>query len=906
MQPPAASPGPAAPAGAELLRWQWREVQAPCLVAAWILVASLAKIVFHLSRKVTSIVPESCLLILLGLGLGGIVLAVAKKAEYQLEPNMFFLFLLPPIVLDSGYFMPSRLFFDNIGAILTYAVVGTLWNSFTTGAALWGLHRAGLMADPGVEAGLMDFLLFGSLISAVDPVAVLAVFEEVHVNETLFIIVFGESLLNDAVTVVLYKVFNSFVELGPAHIHATDYVKGVASFFLVSLGGTAVGLLFAFLLALITRFTKRVRIIEPLFVFLLAYVAYLAAEMVSLSSILAVTFCGICCKKYVEANISQKSRTTVKYTMKTLASSSETIIFMFLGISAVDTSKWAWDTALVLGTLLFILLFRAVGVVLQTCVLNRFRLIPLDRIDQVVMSYGGLRGAVAFALVILLDRTKGLTIKPLVTWLKVKRSDHHKPTLNEELHEHAFDHILAAVEDIVGHHGYHYWRDNVYLQHCDRKRMQKACFLEGKRCSRAATPAPVPFPSPPTETPVSGFPLGRDKGWEQFDKKYLSQLLMRKSAYRLRDEIWDVYYKLNIRDAISFVDQGGHVLSAAKLALPSMPSRTSMSESSVTNLLRESGSGACLDLQVIDTVRSRRDKEDAAMHHVLRGSLYKPRRRYKASYSRHFISPDKQERQDKEIFRQNMKRRLETFKSTKHNVCSSKNKARLKEKGRKKKNISLTREAPNGKTHRNVPWQEAAPVLVMVSSEEEESDSSETEREDDEGIVFIARATDEVLQGKTTPGSLDVCPSPCIIPPSPTLAEKELPWKGDQADLAVYVSSETTKIVPVDMQKAWNQSISSLESIASPPGIESVPQHRRFACPVLEEQPQSASQVMPEQGSCFQFPSHVSKSGRSQSDSSPDGAEQQELQPLMAPEEQGRMLPATEPRWLMFNRASHL
>ncbi|XP_068267475.1 sodium/hydrogen exchanger 5 isoform X2 [Nyctibius grandis] len=875
MQPPAASPGPAGPEGAELLRWQWREVQGPCLVAAWILVASLAKIVFHLSRKVTSIVPESCLLILLGLGLGGIVLAVAKKAEYQLEPNMFFLFLLPPIVLDSGYFMPSRLFFDNIGAILTYAVVGTLWNSFTTGAALWGLHRAGLM-DPGVEAGLMDFLLFGSLISAVDPVAVLAVFEEVHVNETLFIIVFGESLLNDAVTVVLYKVFNSFVELGPAHIHATDYVKGVASFFLVSLGGTAVGLLFAFLLALITRFTKRVRIIEPLFVFLLAYVAYLAAEMVSLSSILAVTFCGICCKKYVEANISQKSRTTVKYTMKTLASSSETIIFMFLGISAVDTSKWAWDTALVLGTLFFILLFRAVGVVLQTCVLNRFRLIPLDRIDQVVMSYGGLRGAVAFALVILLDRAKvkakdyfvattivvvfftvivqGLTIKPLVTWLKVKRSDHHKPTLNEELHEHAFDHILAAVEDIVGHHGYHYWRDK----------------------------------------------------WEQFDKKYLSQLLMRKSAYRLRDEIWDVYYKLNIRDAISFADQGGHVLSATKLALPSMPSRTSMSESSVTNLLRESGSGACLDLQVIDTVRSRRDKEDAAMHHVLRGSLYKPRRRYKASYSRHFISPDKQERQDKEIFRQNMKRRLETFKSTKHNICSSKSKARLKEKGRKKKNISLTSDAPNGKTHRNVPWQEAAPVLVMVSSEEEESDSSETEREDDEGIVFIARATDEVLQGKTAPGSLDVCPSPCIIPPSPTLAEKELPWKGDQADLAVYISSETTKIVPVDMQKAWNQSISSLESIASPPGIESGPQHRRFACPVLEEQPQSTSQAMPEQSSCFQFPSHVTRSGRAQSDSSPDGAEQQELQPLMGTEEQGRMVPAAEPRWLMFTRASHL
>lgn len=149
--------------------------------------------------SVSKVVPESCLLIVVGLLVGGLIKAVGEKPPI-LKSDIFFLFLLPPIILDAGYFLPLRQFTENLGTILIFAVVGTLWNAFFLGGLMYAVCQIG---GSGLNhIGLLANLLFGSIISAVDPVAVLAVFEEIHINELLHILVFGESLLNDAVTVV--------------------------------------------------------------------------------------------------------------------------------------------------------------------------------------------------------------------------------------------------------------------------------------------------------------------------------------------------------------------------------------------------------------------------------------------------------------------------------------------------------------------------------------------------------------------------------------------------------------------------------------------------------------------------------------------------------------------------------
>lgn len=85
-----------------------------------------------MTPKLSTVFPESCLLIVIGVIIG-FILMFLKQNISPLTPNTFFLYMLPPIIFDAGYFMPNRLFFDNLGTILLMAVVGTIFNIATIG-----------------------------------------------------------------------------------------------------------------------------------------------------------------------------------------------------------------------------------------------------------------------------------------------------------------------------------------------------------------------------------------------------------------------------------------------------------------------------------------------------------------------------------------------------------------------------------------------------------------------------------------------------------------------------------------------------------------------------------------------------------------------------------------------------
>lgn len=480
------------------IRWQF--VSMPYVFTVFIILAGLTKLLFHHANFLSSIVPESCMLILLGTLVGGISHFTDSEYVPTFSPDTFFLFLLPPIILESAYSLHDSAFFSNIGTILLFAVLGTVINAFTIGPSLYFLSNVGAIGLSDLD--LLECLVFSSLISAVDPVAVLAIFQEVGVNKVLYFLVFGESLLNDAVTVVLY---NMMVGFFGSDITAREIGVGFAAFLSVSTGAFAIGCTMGVITAVVTKYTHDVRVVEPLAVLGIAYLSYLTAELVHFSGIISIICCGLVQVQYAMGNISRKSYTTVKYFTKMLSAVSDTVIFIFLGIVLVN-KKHVWNTGFVVWSTALCLVYRFLTVFGLTYLVNTFgRIKKINLEEQFIMAYGGLRGAVAFSLVIMLSTCKfvnyemfvtttlvivlftvfiqGASIKPLVNLLKIRLQQSDGDKLITEINSKLVDNIMLGIEEITGHRGGNYWKQ--FMEQIDEKYLKP--YLQHKSAQDSLT-----------------------------------------------------------------------------------------------------------------------------------------------------------------------------------------------------------------------------------------------------------------------------------------------------------------------------------------------------------------------------------------------------------------------------------
>lgn len=365
-----------------------------------LIILGFSIIVIHILIKTEfHYLPESIAVIFLGSIIGFLfqILSHWNIADWTNEetfsPTMFFLVLLPPIIFESGYSMHKGNFFENIGSICVFAIFGTAISAFVMGSGIYVFGQMSLT----YELSAQEAFTFGSVVSAVDPVATLAIFNALDMDPILYMLVFGESILNDAVAIVLTNTIMDLSGAANSMIWITGYVIG--RFFLMFFASALIGCLFGLLSALLFKYIdfRRTPSLETAFMFIFMYSPYAFAEALHLSGIMAILFAGIVMSHYTHYNLSSVTRITFQQIFRTLSFVSETCVFAYIGM-AIFSFKHIFKPSLVILSILMCLVSRALNIFPLSLILNRFREHKITKKMQFIMWFSGLRGAIAFAL----------------------------------------------------------------------------------------------------------------------------------------------------------------------------------------------------------------------------------------------------------------------------------------------------------------------------------------------------------------------------------------------------------------------------------------------------------------------------------------------------------------------------
>lgn len=339
----------------------------------------------------------------------------AVHASRSIKPDLIIFVFLPALIFESAYAIDLHTFKKTVGPAIVFAVPAMLVSTFVTGYMTYyllsvfgidfGAQYVGHVAGDG--GALLACLVFGALISATDPVAVVALLSELGVSKKMSHLIEGESLLNDGTAIVLFNVL-IFLAVGNEFEGVVPTILGFAK---VVTGGVVIGLLLGVICSWWIGRTFNDPMVEISLTIAVGYAAMFMAEgMFHVSGVMALVAAGLWMGGPGRTKVSPEVSHFLHHFWHLLAYIANTLIFFLVGnvMGSKIVEATGADIGIIVAIYLGILVIRFVVTHIFKPIANMTTPDPINNNDVAVIAWGGLRGAVSMALILIVASNDGV------------------------------------------------------------------------------------------------------------------------------------------------------------------------------------------------------------------------------------------------------------------------------------------------------------------------------------------------------------------------------------------------------------------------------------------------------------------------------------------------------------------
>ena len=346
---------------------------------------------------------QSGLCMLLGMLISLITRFIKPFENYEksleFNDNVFFTFILPPIIFSAGYNIRVKNFFKYFHYSVIFGVLGTFLTFAIISLSTYLCNMINLFR---INFNLKDILLYSAVISSTDTVSPLTFISESN-KDKLFEVLFGEGIMNDSFSIVLFDIITKYYGVFTSWQMLFHFIN---SFFLSCFIGILIGILCSYFLMKMKKYQLQ-SVSEISIIIIFAFSSYIIAELSELSAILSLLFCSITLANYAFFNLSYLAREQSCIVVKIMASFCEGFIFAYLGLSFWTMMGKKINLIFQCIQLLNIIFGRIITVYLITGINNFFTDNDFSKFSsqekKIISLSGCIRGAIAFGLAMIIE-----------------------------------------------------------------------------------------------------------------------------------------------------------------------------------------------------------------------------------------------------------------------------------------------------------------------------------------------------------------------------------------------------------------------------------------------------------------------------------------------------------------------